>query len=289
MPPANVRRRSCDGRGCRRRSGRGLGVRLAGPPAILARARPSDRTGFVGQAAPLFHLAGGDRGGRYRSRDAVGRGVDIDGRGPHSTRGRHRSVVARSESRGSLGPRRNPSALKRTLAKIRAGTASPRGRSWSDPAAAGFLPGGRVPEGRTPMGAAPAEPSNRGPARPSVLVVAVIAGWSAALAYAAGHAGSRVVQVTPAVAAEVGDAVTHPAGFADVVEKIKPAVFGVKVRIDHEGEVGVTPESFGDESLPRMGRPKHAPSTGNVPRPRAETAQGAGFFISPDGYGITSS
>ena len=139
------------------------------------------------------------------------------------------------------------------------------------------------------MRAAPAEPSNRGPARPSVIVVAVIAGWSAALAYAAGHAGSRIVQVTPAVAAEVGDVVRQPAGFADVVEKIKPAVFGVKVRIDHEGDVGVTPESFGDESLPRMGRPKHAPGTGNVPRPRAETAQGAGFFISPDGYGITSS
>jgi len=116
------------------------------------------------------------------------------------------------------------------------------------------------------MRAGPAEPSNRGPARPAVIIVAVIGGWAAALAYAAGYAGTRGVQVTPAVAAEVGEAARQPAGFADVVEKIKPAVFGVRVRIDHEGDAGVTPESFSDESLPRMGRPKHTPGTGNAPR-----------------------
>jgi serine protease Do len=38
-----------------------------------------------------------------------------------------------------------------------------------------------------------------------------------------------------------------------------------------------------------MGRRKHGPGTANLARPRVETAQGAGFFISPDGYGITSS
>jgi serine protease Do len=139
------------------------------------------------------------------------------------------------------------------------------------------------------MRAAPAEPSTRGPARPALIIIAVTAGWAAALAYAAGYAGSRAVQVTPAVAAEVGDAIRQPAGFADVVEKIKPAVFAVKVRVEPQGDLGVTPESFGDDSLPRMGRPKHAPGSGNPPRPRVETAQGAGFFISSDGYGITSS
>ena len=77
------------------------------------------------------------------------------------------------------------------------------------------------------MGAAPAEGSNRGPARPAIVIIAVTAGWAAALAYAAGYAGSRAVQVMPAVAAEVGDAARQPAGFADVVEKIKPAVFGI--------------------------------------------------------------
>jgi serine protease Do len=137
------------------------------------------------------------------------------------------------------------------------------------------------------MRAVPAEPSNRGPARPAVVIIAVTAGCAAALAYAAGNVGSHVEPVTPVVAAEVGAAARPPVGFADVVEKIKPAVFGIKVRIEQEGEAGATPESF-EDSLPRLGRPKHVPGGGGFPRARLETAQGAGFFISPDGYGVTS-
>src|SRR5262249_36055890 len=137
------------------------------------------------------------------------------------------------------------------------------------------------------MPARPEKQASRNVARPPVIVVAVIAGWSAALAYAAGHAGSRIVEVTPAVAAEVrADGPPRPAGFADVAEKGKPAVFGIKVRI--EGDSGFMPGSL-DESLPHMGlNPKHAPRDGDAPRPRVETAQGAGFFISPDGYAVTS-
>lgn len=139
------------------------------------------------------------------------------------------------------------------------------------------------------MRAAREEQSNRGPARPAVIVVAVIGGWAAALAYAAGYTGSHVAQVTPAVAAEVSAAAPRAIGFADVVEKVKPAVFAIKVRIE-QGDGSITPESFSDESLPRMGpNPKHPPSNGGNKGLRAETAQGAGFFISPDGYGITSS
>jgi serine protease Do len=138
------------------------------------------------------------------------------------------------------------------------------------------------------MPAAPAQQSNRALARPAVVIVAVIGGWAAALAYVAGYSGSRVVQVAPAVAAEASEAASRSVGFADVVEKVKPAVFAVKVKIEH-GEGTVMPESFSDESAPRMGiNPKHAPGNGGS-RPRAETAQGAGFFISPDGYAITSS
>jgi serine protease Do len=140
------------------------------------------------------------------------------------------------------------------------------------------------------MRVAPAEPANRSPARPAVIIVSVAAACAATLAFAAGHVGSRVEPVTPVVAAEVGESTRQPAGFADVVEKIKPAVFGIKVRVEQQqGDAGVTPDAFSDESLPRMGRPKHAPGNGNSPRARVETAQGAGFFISPDGYAITSS
>jgi serine protease Do len=138
------------------------------------------------------------------------------------------------------------------------------------------------------MRAAPQEHSNRASARPAVIVVAIIGGWAVALAYAAGYTGSRVAQVTPAVAGEVVQPAPRPAGFADVVEKVKPAVFGIKVKIE-QGEGTITPESFTDESLPRMGAPKRAPGNGSNKGLRTETAQGAGFFISPDGYGITSS
>jgi len=140
------------------------------------------------------------------------------------------------------------------------------------------------------MRAAPEEQSNRGPARPGVIIVAVIGGWAAAFAYAAGYTGSRVAQVTPAVAAEVSAVAPRSAGFADVVDKVKPAVFGIKVRIE-QGDGTIMPESFSDDdSLPRMGpHPKRAPGNGSNKGLRAETAQGAGFFISPDGYGVTSS
>jgi serine protease Do len=117
----------------------------------------------------------------------------------------------------------------------------------------------------------------------------MIGGCATALAYGAGYMGSRVAQVTPAVAAEVSEAAPRPAGFAGVVAKVKPAVFGIKVRIEQGDDGAVTPESFSDGSLPRMGtNPKHAPGNGTGKGPRAETAQGAGFFISSDGYGITS-
>jgi serine protease Do len=140
------------------------------------------------------------------------------------------------------------------------------------------------------MGAAPAESSARSLARAPVVIVAAIGGWAAVLAYAAGYSGARVVEVTSAVAAEsVAGAAQRPAGFADTVEKVKPAVFGIRVRLEPD-DAAVRPESFTDESLPRFGaNPKHPQGDGGSPRGRVETAQGAGFFISPDGYAVTSS
>jgi serine protease Do len=135
------------------------------------------------------------------------------------------------------------------------------------------------------MRASAQEPSRRGIARSPIVIVAVIAGWSAAVAYGANFAGSRV-ETAPAVAAEArADTVQRPAGFADVVERVKPAVFGIKVKVE-QTDGAAMPGAFDDESLPRMGA-KHAP--GEAPHRRVETAQGAGFFISPDGYAVTSS
>jgi serine protease Do len=140
------------------------------------------------------------------------------------------------------------------------------------------------------MGATPGGSASRGSARTPIVIVAVVGGWAAALAYVAGYSGSRIAELTPAVAAEAPAEATHrPAGFADVVEKVKPAVFGIRVRIE-QSDAAAKSESFTDESLPRFGaNPKQTPGDGEALRGRVETAQGAGFFISPDGYAITSS
>ena len=82
----------------------------------------------------------------------------------------------------------------------------------------------------------------------------------------------------------------RPVGFADIVEKVKPAVISVRVKIDRPSESGLS----GDDDLPfppgspferffkRFGSP-------NSPRGHeAITGQGSGFLISRDGYAVTN-
>jgi serine protease Do len=91
--------------------------------------------------------------------------------------------------------------------------------------------------------------------------------------------------------------VQKQAGFADIVEKVKPAVISVRVKID-EG-----PQTSSDEGLPfpqgspfdrffrQFGTP-NLPDMPNMPRmPNGRhqvTGQGSGFFISVDGYAVTN-
>src|SRR5580693_1713757 len=100
----------------------------------------------------------------------------------------------------------------------------------------------------------------------------------------------------------------HPAGFADLVTKVKPAVISVRVKIpasaapammqeeegdnngDNQQEIPAQPGSpfekffrqFGDQS-------GQGPHMGRTPQ-RHETiiGQGSGFFISADGYAVTN-
>jgi serine protease Do len=94
--------------------------------------------------------------------------------------------------------------------------------------------------------------------------------------------------------------VAAPTGFADIVEKVKPAVISVRVKIDGgsqtdglggQGMENVPPglrEFFrrfgmpdgqnGPEGMPQRGGPRHNTITG----------QGSGFFISADGYAVTN-
>jgi serine protease Do len=106
------------------------------------------------------------------------------------------------------------------------------------------------------------------------------------------------------------------AGFADIVEKVKPAVVSVKVRMNASGDnsqlnrdsplrgspfedffrrFGQPDEGqrfgFGPrEDGPRLGRPGR-PDSGEPSRPRRRQftmGQGSGFFISADGYAVTN-
>lgn len=107
----------------------------------------------------------------------------------------------------------------------------------------------------------------------------------------------------PAVAQNVtqqAQTVQRPVGFADIVEKVKPAVISVRVKMN------VSPEnsSFeGGRQLPqgferffrRFGMPEDMVPDGpqnRGPRDRGPrqrtTGQGSGFFISPDGYAVTN-
>jgi serine protease Do len=91
----------------------------------------------------------------------------------------------------------------------------------------------------------------------------------------------------PAVAAE---AVAQPAGFADLVAKVKPAVISVRVKLSEaptglaQREVPFPPGS----PLEKFFRQFGVPGNGNGGKPQIVTGEGSGFFISPDGYAVTN-
>jgi serine protease Do len=107
---------------------------------------------------------------------------------------------------------------------------------------------------------------------------------------AGGYVGSRIdiESSTPAVAADMR--ALRPVGFADVVEKVKPAVFAVRVQVEDEGDRGTaTPGGQQKRSFRGFGIPNAAPDTHAPPRyQRTGKAQGSGFFISADGYAVTN-
>src|ERR1051325_4113340 len=84
----------------------------------------------------------------------------------------------------------------------------------------------------------------------------------------------------------------RPIGFADIVEKVKPAVISVRVKIDRQSE-----PSLSEDDLPfPPGSPferffKRFGSPGTPGSPRGHeviTGQGSGFFISRDGFAVTN-
>jgi serine protease Do len=85
-----------------------------------------------------------------------------------------------------------------------------------------------------------------------------------------------------------------PVGFADIVERVKPAVISVRVKMerptnsnlkDNDEDNPFPPGSPFERFFRRFGMP-NIPSLPNGPE--VITGQGSGFFISADGYAVTN-
>jgi serine protease Do len=137
-------------------------------------------------------------------------------------------------------------------------------------------------------------PPTRVTVRRFALLASVAAIAATALVAGPGSFGRMVSFGSPAQAAESVSA-QHPAGFADLVSKVKPAVISVRVKISQDQDE--TTGSGGGNAIPfQRGAPldKFFQQFGdsNIPngmRPRQViTGEGSGFFISSDGYAVTN-
>jgi serine protease Do len=157
----------------------------------------------------------------------------------------------------------------------------------------------------------PRKPDNRKPRTLTVrrvTLLASVAGIGAALLLAGSSSYWPSGLATPTASA--ADAtLDHPAGFSDLVTKVKPAVISVRVKIPASAEPAMMQENGQDnqdndgddqQAIPAQpGSPfdkffqqfgdQFGQQGRNAPR-RRETivGEGSGFFISPDGYAVTN-
>ena len=90
--------------------------------------------------------------------------------------------------------------------------------------------------------------------------------------------------------------VPAPAGFADVVAKVKPAVISVRVKKQNGPQLSSSDDRPFEQFFRRFGMPEgltpHLPREGAMPdmpqQRKFITGQGSGFFISADGYAVTN-
>jgi serine protease Do len=135
-------------------------------------------------------------------------------------------------------------------------------------------------------------------ARRFVLLATTVAGLgTAAFVFAPGPASKAGLLGTAAQAQNLTEKVQQlpqrPVGFADIVEKVKPSVISVRVKIDrpaassnsNDDDLPLPPGSPFERFFRRFGMP-------NLPgQPNGHeiiTGQGSGFFISRDGYAVTN-
>jgi serine protease Do len=127
----------------------------------------------------------------------------------------------------------------------------------------------------------------------------------AALGVAGATVGPNVLHqagVPTYAAASAGEVTHRPAGFADLVEKVKPAVISVRVKVKAGSEMmsfdGDMPSPknspmerfFRRFGMPEFGMPNDEDMPDNPPQPHSQfvNGQGSGFFVTADGYAVTN-
>ena len=140
--------------------------------------------------------------------------------------------------------------------------------------------------------------------RVTLLATVAALGGAMLLASPGGYRPSSLAWTSAASAAATDSATQHPAGFADLVAKVKPAVISVRVKIDAAGDPQLMKEmqqNSDQEPIPfEPGSPMYkffqqfGQQFGSQGMPHVQphhefiTGEGSGFFISPDGYAVTN-
>jgi serine protease Do len=125
-----------------------------------------------------------------------------------------------------------------------------------------------------------------------LILLATVANLGIAAAVVGVSPQSLIPAFPTAAAAESAQ---RPVGFGDLVEKVKPAVISVRVKVDVntasnslERNLPFPQNSPMDRFFRRFGMPDLNPEKGPQPNRRSVTGQGSGFFISADGYAVTN-
>jgi serine protease Do len=130
--------------------------------------------------------------------------------------------------------------------------------------------------------------------RRMALLATTIAGFGAAAFFAPYAAPKTDFFAGPAHAQNLSQQAQQlpqkPVGFADIVEKVKPAVISVRVKMERPADAGFSsdelpfpPGSPFEHFFKRFGMPNNGRGGHEV-----ITGQGSGFFITADGYAVTN-